>query len=530
MQKSFSKTLDISKIYDISNALTIGRGDNVKLTFTFKDGDDTFDISNATKARLYAKRINENGFVDPEDSPLFAKEITLSQPANVEFNVETSSTAGNAGEYLLTCLLLSADDSTITAQSMPLEVFENGYSGVYTPDQDFRDDCMEALTKAQAAATAAAKALEDGTKLYNKGIQEGNAILEDCNNAKTAAISAQSNAAQSENSAQQFKNEAEASAQVAASSAESASTILQQTQQAKDQAQSAAEIAVSTDVGSLMLDKVPVSYFHIPSTGGCFKNTTTTFGSTPVRSMCLTMHFDEDFSVEEWQSSAQINIIGDLGYANSLYNGICLRMTADGRLYLLGGRNISGNVNLTLRNYFPTFFGGTSNKVIPAGTYAFVMTVAMNEESTFSQIFVNAALKDSNTMTTINTTNFNAGTGFDVCTTGNFHGTTFTNGCFSGQLSRIMAFNFDMSAENAPYSIADYQTNKPVPPELCDPSATNKALVYFDDYTFNNKVFDISGNGNTATVTGTVKGDRDQSVKQMYDAFAYQYKQDNPTA
>lgn len=131
MQKSFSKTLDISKIYDISNALTIGRGDNVKLTFTFKDGDDTFDISNATKARLYAKRINEKGFVDPEDSPLFAKEITLSQPANVEFNVETSSTAGNAGEYLLTCLLLSADDSTITAQSMPLEVFENGYSGIY---------------------------------------------------------------------------------------------------------------------------------------------------------------------------------------------------------------------------------------------------------------------------------------------------------------------------------------------------------------------------------------------------------------
>lgn len=279
-----------------------------------------------------------------------------------------------------------------------------------------------------------------------------------------------------------------------------------------------------------LVTKSNISTFHIPSTGGALKISTSPIGSTPIRSMCLTMHFDEDFSVEEWQSSAQINIIGDLGYANGLYNGICLRMTADGRLYLLGGRTVSGNVNLTLRNYFPTFFGGTSNKVIPAGTYALVMTVSMNEESTFSQIFVNSALKDSNTMTTINTTNFNAGTGFDVCSQGNFHGTNFTNGCFSGQISRIMAFNFDMSASDTPYSISDYQTNKPVPPELCNPNATNKALVYFDDYTFNNKVFDISGNGNTATVTGTVIGDRDQSVKQMYDAFAYQYKQENPTA
>lgn len=269
---------------------------------------------------------------------------------------------------------------------------------------------------------------------------------------------------------------------------------------------------------------------YIGAGGGCFKNTTTTIGAIPARSMCITLKFDKDFSVADWDSNTQANIIGDLGYANGFYNGICLRMTTDGRLYLLGGRTVSGNVNLTLRNYFPTFFGGTSNQVIPAGTYALVMTVSMNEESTFSQIFVNSALKDSNTMTTINTANFNAGTGFDVCSQGNFHGTDFTKGCFSGQISRVMAFNFDMSATDAPYTIADYQSAKPIPPALCSTTATQRALVAYADYTIARNasttlVKDISSNGNDATVTGDVKGDKDLLVSTFVDELKTQIAQ-----
>ena len=193
MQKSLSRILDISKPYDVSNAITICRADNVQLAFTFTNGNDVFDISSATKARLYAKRINEKGFVNPDESPLFAKEITLSQNTDtVSFNIPTTSTSGKAGEYLLVCILLSSDDSIITAQSMPLTVFENGYTGVYAPDEDFRDEVLDALSQAQQAATTATTKADEATAtyqqgltLYNQGIEQANEILSACNTAKT---------------------------------------------------------------------------------------------------------------------------------------------------------------------------------------------------------------------------------------------------------------------------------------------------------------------------------------------------------
>jgi ribosomal protein L20A (L18A) len=45
-------------------------------------------------------------------------------------------------------------------------------------------------------------------------------------------------------------------------------------------------------------------------------------------------------------------------------------------------------------------------------------------------------------------------------------------------------------------------------------------LLSLDDYTFNGKAFDTSGNNNTATITGAVKGTRDNAIEQMYQAFA----------
>ena len=283
-------------------------------------------------------------------------------------------------------------------------------------------------------------------------------------------------------------------------------------------------------ISDLYIAKEDAARLYVGTSGGCFKNTTTAIGAIPARSMCITLKFDEDFSVANWAENTQVNIIGDFGYGNSLYNGICLRMTSDGRLYLLGGRTISGNVNLTLRNFFTVFFGGTSKQIIPAGTYALVMTVSMNEASTFSQIFVNGDLKDSDTVTTINTTNYNAGTGFDVCTVSNFHGTDFSNGCFSGGISRVMAFNFDMSAADAPYTIADYQNGKPIPPALCSTTATQRALVAYANYTIKRNasttlIKDISGNGNDATVVGDVKGDKDLLISTFVDELKTQISQ-----
>ncbi len=56
----------------------------------------------------------------------------------------------------------------------------------------------------------------------------------------------------------------------------------------------------------------------------------------------------------------------------------------------------------------------------------------------------------------------------------------------------------------------------------------NGAVVALENCTFKNKIRDTSGNGNTATVSGVLAGDRDESIAQMYEAFAAQYTADNP--
>lgn len=105
-------------------------------------------------------------------------------------------------------------------------------------------------------------------------------------------------------------------------------------------------------------------------------------------------------------------------------------------------------------------------------------------------------------------------------------GATF-NG-FEISLSRISVFNFDMSAEGAPYTIADYAAGKLIPPSL-KPSQVSLAL---DNYVIERNattklVKDASGHSYDATVTGSVVGDNDQSVKAFVDEIKTQINQAN---
>ena len=83
---------------------------------------------------------------------------------------------------------------------------------------------------------------------------------------------------------------------------------------------------------------------------------------------------------------------------------------------------------------------------------------------------------------------------------------------FGGQMADIKIFNFDMSSDDALYTIADYIAGKDEPP--------NSALLSLTDYTFDGEVLDNSGNGNHATVTGNVKGTNDVAVETLYSKFA----------
>lgn len=86
-------------------------------------------------------------------------------------------------------------------------------------------------------------------------------------------------------------------------------------------------------------------------------------------------------------------------------------------------------------------------------------------------------------------------------------------------LARVFAANYDMSAADAPYSVADYASGKLPPPSVCDTSAEKRALLALDDYSIEigstKYIPDISGGANDFTVTGDFKGDKDISIKRL---------------
>lgn len=100
------------------------------------------------------------------------------------------------------------------------------------------------------------------------------------------------------------------------------------------------------------------------------------------------------------------------------------------------------------------------------------------------------------------------------------------------RLSRLAVFNFDMSADGAPYTVADYVSGRLIPPAL-KPSQVSLAL---ENYTIARNattklVKDASGNSNDATVQvsdgGLVAGDNDQSIKAFVDELKTQINQSN---
>lgn len=105
-------------------------------------------------------------------------------------------------------------------------------------------------------------------------------------------------------------------------------------------------------------------------------------------------------------------------------------------------------------------------------------------------------------------------------------GSTFNQ--FEIALSRISVLNFDITAEDAPYTVADYAAGKLIPPAL-KPSQVSLAL---DNYVIERNsttklVKDASGNSYDATVTGSVVGDNDQSIKAFVDEIKTQINQAN---
>lgn len=213
MDRTFNITLDVAKPIDPENTFRLFRGDNVTFNFTFKNGEDDFDTSSAVKSRVYAKRVYADG-VKKLDEPIFAGEFTTITSATFA----SAQTAGDAANYLMSVILLDANNNLITAQGIFFDLIENGYAGYYQPAQDFRDEVLDALAQAQQAATNAATSANNAAQSATTAEQEATSA----NIARDDAYLAQAGAESAKTAAVEANTQAQAAKQAAVDAANTA--------------------------------------------------------------------------------------------------------------------------------------------------------------------------------------------------------------------------------------------------------------------------------------------------------------------
>ena len=432
IQRSITKVLDISTSSSNPNeAFIINRGDKVVFTFTFTSDKLPFDISDATTARLYAKPITEKG-VDTTSTPLFAKEVSLSSPTNVVITVDSSSTAGNAGNYQLSILLLNANGDTITCQNIPFELYENGYAGIYTPDEDYRDEVLDAKSQAQAAASAAVSAAENAVSAKEEATRQAEIATTAKTAAETSATQAQSAATQAatdKTTTETYKNAAE--------SAKNAAEL------AKAQAQEISD--PENRIGNLQILKQNGGQLHLNG-GYATTNCKPTFGAA--QSLLFTYEVSEaELDTKPW------SIIGNSRLWNN-NKGIGFAKNSSKQIQC--GFNWGGTTETR------SLLTATTAQFADGKPHAWALVCGKNETNGFFKLYRDGVLIDSQ-MSLELFDDFIPEYGFSF---GKHQTSGSGDNPARGRLSRIAFFSFDVSESNADYTLADYQSGKSIPPSL----------------------------------------------------------------
>lgn len=341
-------------------------------------------------------------------------------------------------------------------------------------------------------------------------------------NAAASATQAQSSAqaaATSQAAAAQSETNAQASATAAAQSDTNAQANATNAQAAQAAAQQAAQIAQATDAGALALDKLSAGALYFNSgklSGSNFAIPTFPF------SICATVRIDA------WKSASEHSQpIFQYGEHGSGTGSTFAMPFIDGenkptlRLRIVDtvdGANKSSEVNCSLD--LSTFLGKTHTIV---GICRAVTAEALNWD-----IYIDGAKQNIASSAKNLIVDSLSGTRNWAVNTSNENFSSQPASANPMMLRNLYIFNFDISAEGSPYSIADYEAGRLIPPAL-KPSQVSLAL---ENYTIARNattklVKDASGNSNDATVKGNVAGDNDQSIKVFVDEIKTQINQSN---
>lgn len=392
------------------------------------------------------------------------------------------------------------------------------YAQLAANSQAASEGAEEAATQAEAAKETAVNAANGATE------------------AAQAAATSQTAAAQSESNAQ-------ASATAAAGSATQAQTSATNAQAAQAAAQQAAQIAQATDAGALALAKLSAGQLW-------FDRGVLSVGSFANLPVSLPLSLCIEYEVKSWSGLGSGTDNGIMFFATrdviyttpAQYCGFYLSYGEDKTL-----RFQCSNQDATPKTAYFEATSTNSNAGLPTGRHTLVVCageVSAGAPSNFKWYLDGKELSSYIYTQTMTSNDLTATRVLGIGQIENYSNPPVKGGAkIPIKLSRARIFNFQMDAEDSPYTVADYASGKDVPPALYNPSASKKALLALEDYTISRNtttrlVKDISGNAYDATViesggsgdtawSGTVKGSRDTAVAVFMDEIKTQINQSN---
>lgn len=393
----------------------------------------------------------------------------------------------------------------------------------------------DAETSKTAAAASAAQAETSATNSANSATEAEGYKTAAAESAGAASGSA-SAAAQSETNAASSASSAQASATAAAQSEANALA-------SKNAAEAAAQVAQSTDAGALMLSKLGAGQLWF-NRGKLMVNSWANLPVSLPISICI------EYDVDSWEGLGTGNQGLSFITASSVIwsdpvqlSGFTLRYNDSANRLEVILLN-PGGASQSARGFSAYFNGGLS--ALPTGRHTIVFCAsgeiiagAPSEYAMYvdgQPVGVSAVYFSSMISADLTSTG-----SLSVCQKINYSSPNVGGVDIPIRLSRVRIFNFQMDADGAPYTVADYVSGKLVPPALYDPAAAQRALLALEDYTISRNettrlVKDVSGNACDATVvesggsgdtawTGTVKGSRDSAVAAFVDEIKTQFTQ-----
>ena len=469
MQRVIPITIDI-KNGTSDSQIVMYRGDSVKFQFNFINTSNV-SLDTATKLRVQVKPAKNL----EADYTWFAGETTItSENYSIEFT--SSQTSGYSGNGFLAVLVLDANDETVCTAGIPMRVEPSGYEGIFTPSQDFRDEVIDAKNQAEQYATSAQQSATSASSSASAA-----------NNSATQASSSASAASASESAANNSATQAASSASNASNSATAAQQSANAAQIAAEQAQQISD--PNNIIGSLQISKANTGMLYF--TGGSNKyGTNGTFSAGEVFSVAYRTDFQFDYD------SASAGQYRPWSIGNPASSNISVHGLGDDRLRVL--YNGGG---------FCSYMGSNIRAVIkPINDIVIIVTNPTGGNMNTS-LYVNGVQ--------IPQASYSAKPSLEM-TGYRLNALNYASSTIDITMKDFAIFNFDMSAEGAPYSVADYSAGKPVLP-----SALAQTAVLLENYTFTvgstQYIPDVSGNNKDATIagTGTVAGTFDKAIAKL---------------